>query len=183
MSPSSKLGGIEITKTRQSYEVWLQKLMKQIAIILMFMLLIGCGDDYGRHLSQFSNVDTGMKRINVKLSNSSWPAYCGNSESQAGTEFNNSTEIFARQEIVNDLRGRTQISKGVYLYSKIGSDVFVVASIPHDRFPISEIYLMINGKFKKEDKVLYFKTGIGIQEYDELVKLIGEGAIQRKCFD
>ena len=42
---------------------------------------------------------------------------------------------------------------------------------------------MINGKFKKEDKVLYFKTGIGIQEYDEFVRLIGEGAIQRKCFD
>ena len=161
----------------------MQKLRKKITILLLSAVLIGCGENYERYLSQFGSADSGMKEVRFKLSNGSWPAYCGDAGSEAGFEFINSGGIFSQEEMVHKWRGKTQVSKGVHLYSKIENNVFFVASIPHNRFPVSEIYLMINGKVSKEDSVLYLKGAIGIQEYDEFVKLIGEGVVQSKCFD
>ena len=155
--------------------------MMRINIIIMLLALAGCGEDFKRHLSQFSEVEAGMKSVRFETLKTSWLIYCGGIDSEAGVEFENSKEIFNKNEIINDLIDKAVISNGVYLYSKIKDDFYAVASIPHDRFPVNEIYLMVNGKFEKNGKVAYMQSGISIRKYEKFAKLVIANVVQEKC--
>lgn len=111
------------------------------------------------------------------------PVYCGELSSEIGIEFENSLAVFEQNEMIDEWKPQSKIPRGIYLYSKIDDAVYVVASIPHNQFPVNEIYLMVNGKFTRNEEFTYMSTGIGINEYERFAELIRTGVIEEKCFE
>ena len=157
--------------------------MRMAPFFLLCLFITGCSEDFKRFQSQFGVVATKMKYIELEMSSRTLPLYCGDENSEAALHFNDRLSLYSTPQLKDEFNEKAELSRGVYLYSKIGEGIYAIASIPHDRFPTSELFLIITGKVNLNNEVRYIETGMNVKYFEEFSRLVENHTIQKACFE